>query len=235
MCFQSNDDDFGRLLESYTRRHMDLIPSEIPHREVYNLLLNTVAPRPIAWVSSMSVAGELNLAPFSFFNVVSANPPMLGFSPGRRAPKQRAAANEPSPAEPKDTLRNVRETQEFVVNIVTFELAEAMNLTSGEYDPSVDEFEIANLEWRPSKLVRPRRVAQSPVSFECKLHQILDFNPSPEGSSLVIGKVVCIHIEEQYLKEGRLDRNSLDLIGRMGGMQYTRTTERFEMVRPKVE
>jgi flavin reductase (DIM6/NTAB) family NADH-FMN oxidoreductase RutF len=214
---------------------MDLILSEIPHREVYNLLLNTVAPRPIAWVSSMSAAGEPNLAPFSFFNVVSANPPMLGFSPGRRTPKHAVSENESPAVEQKDTLRNVRETQEFVVNIVTFKLAEAMNLTSGEYDPAVNEFEIANLEWKPSKLVHPRRVAQSPVSFECKLHQILDFNPSPEGSSLVIGRVVGIHVEEQYVKDGHLDRNSLDLIGRLGGIQYTRTTERFEMVRPKVE
>ncbi len=212
---------------------MDVTPSEIPHREVYNLLLSTVAPRPIAWVSSLSASGQPNLAPFSFFNVVSANPPLLGFSPGRRAPKH--VADGSSVGEAKDTLRNVRETGEFVVNIVTFELAEAMNLTSGEYDASVNEFEIAEIEWAPSKLVRPRRVALSPASFECKLHQILDFNAGPEGSSLVIGKVVSIHIEEPYLKDGRLDRNALDLIGRMGGMQYTRTTERFEMVRPKVE
>jgi flavin reductase (DIM6/NTAB) family NADH-FMN oxidoreductase RutF len=218
---------------------MDVIPSEIPHGEVYNLLLNTVAPRPIAWVSSLSASGQPNLAPFSFFNVVSANPPMLGFSPGRRAPKQPAenasSVGDSPVGEPKDTLRNVRETGEFVVNIVAFAQAEAMNLTSGEYEATINEFEIAKLEWASSKLVRPRRVALSPASFECKLHQVLDFNHGPEGSSLVIGKVVCIHIEEQYLKDGRLDRNSLDLIGRMGGIQYTRTTQRFEMVRPKVE
>jgi flavin reductase (DIM6/NTAB) family NADH-FMN oxidoreductase RutF len=136
---------------------------------------------------------------------------------------------------PKDTLRNIRETGEFVINIVTYELAEAMNLTSGDYDATINEFEVAKLASAPSKLVRPRRVAESPVSFECKLHQILDFNPGPEGGSLVIGEIVSIHIDEQHIKEGRLDRNSLDLIGRMGGMQYTRTTERFEMTRPKVE
>ena len=137
--------------------------------------------------------------------------------------------------EQKDTLRNIRETGEFVVNIVTYERAEAMNLTSGDYNASISEFEVAKLASAPSKVVRPRRVAESPVSFECKLHQILDFNPGPEGSSLVIGEIVSIHIDEQHLKEGRLDRNSLDLIGRMGGIQYTRTTQRFEMVRPKVE
>ncbi|MGB7332784.1 MAG: flavin reductase family protein, partial [Terriglobales bacterium] len=131
--------------------------------------------------------------------------------------------------------RNIRETGEFVINMVTFELAEAMNLTSGEYDATVNEFELAKITSEPSKIVRPRRVAESPVSFECRLHQILDFNPGPEGGSLVIGEIVSVHISDRHIKEGRLDRDSLDLIGRLGGMQYTRTTERFEMVRPKVE
>jgi flavin reductase (DIM6/NTAB) family NADH-FMN oxidoreductase RutF len=212
---------------------MDATPSQIPHREFYNILLNAVGPRPIAWVSSLSASGQPNLAPFSFFNVVCAEPPLLGFSPSMRSPKQSGAEGRAG-GEPKDTLRNIRETGEFVVNIVTYELAEAMNLTSGEYDASVNEFEVAKLESAPSKIVQPARVAASPVSFECKLHQILDFNPGPDGSSLVIGEIVSIHIDDRHLKEGRLDRNSLDLIGRMGGMQYTRTTQRFEVVRPKV-
>jgi flavin reductase (DIM6/NTAB) family NADH-FMN oxidoreductase RutF len=210
---------------------MDVIPSQLAHREFYNLLISAVAPRPIAWVSSLSASGQPNLAPFSFFNAVCAKPPLLAFAPAMRSPKTSGA-----PAGvPKDTLRNIRETGEFVINIVTYELAEAMNLTSGDYDATINEFEVAKLASAPSKLVRPRRVAESPVSFECKLHQILDFNPGPEGGSLVIGEIVSIHIDEQHIKEGRLDRNSLDLIGRMGGMQYTRTTERFEMTRPKVE
>ncbi|MGA7291701.1 MAG: flavin reductase family protein [Terriglobales bacterium] len=210
---------------------MDVTPSELAHREFYNLLISAVVPRPIAWVSSLSASGQPNLAPFSFFNVVCATPPLLGFSPSMRAPR----AGRTTAGEPKDTLRNIRATGEFVVNMVTFELAEAMNLTSGEYDASVDEFELAKIESAPSQIVRPRRVAGSPVSFECKLHQILDFNPGPDGSSLVIGEIISIHVNERHLKDGRIDRNSLDLIGRMGGMQYTRTTERFEMVRPKVE
>ncbi len=213
---------------------MDVTPSQLAHREFYNILLSAVGPRPIAWVSSLSASGQPNLAPFSFFNAVCAEPPLLAFAPGMRSPKKSAVAGDPA-GEPKDTLRNIRETREFVINIVTFELAEAMNLTSGDYDASINEFEVAKLASAASKLVRPRRVAESPVSFECKLHQILDFNPSPEGGSLVIGEIVSIHIDERHLKEGRLDRNSLDLIGRMGGMQYTRTTQRFEMVRPKVD
>jgi flavin reductase (DIM6/NTAB) family NADH-FMN oxidoreductase RutF len=218
---------------------MDVVPSQLPHRELYNLLISAVVPRPIAWVSSLSASGQPNLAPFSFFNAVCAKPPLLAFAPGMRAPRKSGASVVETGREPgweqKDTLHNVRETGEFVINLVTYELAQAMNLTSGDYDSSVDEFELAKVASAPSKAVRPRRVAESPVSFECKLHQILDFNPEPEGGSLVIGQIVLIHINEQHIKEGRLDRNSLDLIGRMGGMQYARTTERFEMVRPKVE
>ena len=110
-----------------------------------------------------------------------------------------------------------------------------MNITSGEYDASVNEFELAKLTAAPSKLVRPARVAESPVSFECKLHQIVDFSPAPTSGSLVIGEIVSIHVDDAHIKNGKLDRNSLDLIGRMGGIQYTRTTERIELARPKVE
>jgi flavin reductase (DIM6/NTAB) family NADH-FMN oxidoreductase RutF len=209
---------------------MIVSPSDIPHSELYGILLNSVAPRPIAWVSTMSASGALNLAPFSFFNCVCVDPPLLAFAPGLR-PSKRAEARH---GEPKDTLQNIRETREFVVNVVTYDLREAMNLTSGEYDASVNEFELAKVSPEPSKIVRPPRVAESPVSFECKLHQILDFSPAPTSSSLVIGQIVSVHISDAHLKDGRLDRDSLHLIGRMGGIQYTRTTQRFEMVRPKV-
>lgn len=205
-------------------------PSELSHSELYSIILNSVAPRPIAWVSTVSAAGQHNLAPFSFFNAVCVDPPLLAFAPGFR-PAMQSNANH---GEAKDTLRNIRETKEFVVNVVTYALAEAMNVTSGEYDPSVNEFELAKLTSEPSKIVRPSRVAGSPVSFECKLHQILEFSPAPTSSSLVIGQIVSIYLDESHLKDGKLDRDSLDLIGRMGGIQYTRTTQRFEMVRPKI-
>jgi flavin reductase (DIM6/NTAB) family NADH-FMN oxidoreductase RutF len=205
-------------------------PSDLSQNEIHSILLNSVAPRPIAWVSTMSASGELNLAPFSFFNVVSIEPPLLAFAPSLRQPKQKQSDH----GEAKDTLRNVRETKEFVVNIVTYDLSEAMNVTSGEYGATVNEFELAKLTPHPSKVVGTPRVGESPVSFECTLHQILDFSPAPGGSSLVIGKIVSIHINDAHIKDGKLDRNSLDLIGRMGGLQYTRTTQRFEMIRPKV-
>jgi flavin reductase (DIM6/NTAB) family NADH-FMN oxidoreductase RutF len=209
---------------------MIISPSDVPYSEIYGILLNSVAPRPIAWVSTVSASGQPNLAPFSFFNAVCVDPPLLAFAPGLRQPKEPQASD----GEAKDTLHNIRETKEFVVNIVTYELAESMNLTSGEYDASVNEFEVAKVTPQVSRRVRPPRVAESPVSFECKLHQILDFSQRPTSSSLVIGQIVSIDMSDAHLKSGKLDRNSLDLIGRMGGIQYTRTTQRFEMVRPKV-
>src|SRR6202142_1239497 len=122
---------------------MNVRPNELSHRDFYRLLFASVVPRPIAWVSTLN-RGHLNLAPFSFFNVVSAKPPMLGFSPSLRQVDDKPA--------PKDTMRNIRETSEFVVNLVTFAVAEAMNLTSGDYDSSVDEFALAKLTTRQSQL-----------------------------------------------------------------------------------
>jgi flavin reductase (DIM6/NTAB) family NADH-FMN oxidoreductase RutF len=205
---------------------MNARPEELPYREFYRILIGAVVPRPIAWVSTLS-NGRLNLAPFSFFNAVSAKPPLLGFCPSLRWVDGRPA--------PKDTLRNIRETGEFVVNMVTFALAEAMNLTSGDYESSINEFELAKLATRPSQVVRPPQVAQSPVSFECQVERIVDFGSEPPSGSLVIGEIVSIHLEDEVLKDGRLDGDALDLIGRMGGMQYSRTTQRFEMKRPEVQ
>jgi flavin reductase (DIM6/NTAB) family NADH-FMN oxidoreductase RutF len=210
---------------------MNVNPSDLLHADLYGLMLNSIGPRPIAWVSTISASGHANLAPFSFFNCVCISPPLLAFAPGLRPSK----TGDATIGEAKDTLRNIRETKEFVVNIVTYELAEAMNLTSGEYDASINEFELGKIAAAPSLVVKAPRVAASPVSFECKLYQILDFSPSPQSSSLVLGQIVSIHVDDANMKDGKLDRDSLDLIGRMGGIQYTRTTQRFDMVRPKVE
>ena len=207
---------------------MNVLASDLSHQEMYGFILNCVAPRPIAWVSSLSASGQLNLAPFSFFICVCVTPPLLAFSPGLRAPVQGGHG------EPKDTLRNIRETEEFVINVVTYDLVEPMNVSSGEYPSTVNEFDLARLTAQPSKMVRAPRVAESPVSFECKLYQIIDFSNAPSGGSLVIGEVLSIHVDDGHLKNGRVDRNSLDLIGRMGGIQYTRTRERFELARPKI-
>lgn len=210
---------------------MNVLPSNLSHRDLYNVILNAVAPRPIAWVSTLSSAGQPNLAPFSFFNAVCVDPPLLAFAPGLRPPKEANAIA----GEPKDTLRNIRETKEFVISIVTYDLLEPMNITSGEYNAMINEWELAKVTPEQSQLVRPSRVKESPVSFECTLYQILDFSPAPTSSSLVIGQIVAIHLDDAHMKDGHLDRNSLDLIGRMGGIQYTRTTARVELARPKVE
>ena len=135
----------------------------------------------------------------------------------------------------KDTLRNVRDTGEFVVNVVTVTLAEAMNLTAGEYERSVNEFELASLAMRPSQHVQPPQVAESPVSFECKVYQIVDFGNETDGGSLVIGEIVSVHLEDSVLRNGRLDPALLDPLGRLGGPQYCNTRERFEMVRPELK
>jgi len=151
---------------------------------------------------------------------------MLAFSPGIR--------RLPNGTEDKGTLVNVRDTRDFVVNIVTFELAERMNITSGEYEHGVNEFELAHLDTRASQIVRPPQVAASPVSFECKLHQIVDFG-NPATGSLIIGEVVALYLDNKVLHDGQLETSALDLVGRLGGAQYTRTTNRFEMERPVVK
>ena len=213
---------------------MNVRPTDLSYSDFYRLLISSVGPRPIAWVSTVSAAGQPNLAPFSFFNAVCGKPPLLVFAPGiRRLKPVNAAPDTPFTGEVKDTLRNVRETKEFVINVVTYELAERMNLTSGEYKASVNEFELAGLTPRAATLVRPPMVAESPVNFECKLYQIVDFSSEPGGASLVIGEIVYLHVDDALMKDGHLDADSLDLIGRMGGNQYARTTQRFEMVRPK--
>ena len=195
---------------------MNVRPDQVAYRDFYRILINSVVPRPIAWVSTLN-DGQLNLAPFSFFNAVSAKPPLLAFAPSLRLVDGQSTS--------KDTLHNIRETGEFVVNVVTFAVAEAMNLTSGEYDRSVDEFALAKLHTRPSQIVRSPQVAESPISFECKLERIIDFGSEPPSGSLVIGEIVCVHLEGSVVKNGTIDPSALDVVGRRGGLQYSRTTE----------
>lgn len=194
-------------------------PASVPPANTYKLLIGSVVPRPIAFVSTLSSEGVPNLAPFSFFNVICANPPVVSFACGTRVPE-------------KDTLANVRATGEFVVNIVTEEIAERMNLTSGEYPSDVDEFQISGLTPAASELVRPATVAESPVNMECKVMQILDISTQPLGGSLIIGEVVRFHVARGLFDNFRIDPDKLRAIGRMGGAGYTRTRDRFEMIRP---
>lgn len=208
---------------------MDARRDEISSHEMHRILLTAIAPRPIGWISTVSKEGKVNLAPFSYFNAVCTNPPLLGFSPSLRQGQDREVLG----SGVKDTLQNVRGTGEFVANVVTFSLVEHMNITSGEYHSSVNEFELAKLTMSPSNIVKPPRVDESPVNFECKVYSILDFGTEETGGSFVIGEVVSVHLREEVLRDGRIDADALDLVARMGGRQYCHATDRFELTRPQ--
>ncbi|MBZ2184422.1 MAG: flavin reductase family protein [Bryobacter sp.] len=201
---------------------MIICPEELSARELYKLLIGTVVPRPIAWVSTISRDGVRNLAPYSFFNAVSADPPVVCFAPSRKP------AGDPR----KDTLRNVEETGEFVVNIVSVVLAEAMNRTAAEVGPEVDEFELAGVTAVAATRVSAPMVAEAPAKLECRLKQILPMGDRPTSGILVLGEVVCFHYAEGMVEEYRVDAGKLDAVGRMGGMSYSCTRERFDLIRP---
>jgi flavin reductase (DIM6/NTAB) family NADH-FMN oxidoreductase RutF len=199
-------------------------PKTTRYQDLYKLMIGSIVPRPIALVATISPDGIRNLAPFSFFTGISSRPMLICFCPGPRAA---------SPLR-KDTLTNISMTKEFVVNVVSEEIGEAMNLASGEYPPEVDEFEVAGLTAVPSDLVKPPRVAESPVSLECRLYLTIEFSEEPGGGNLVIGEVVRLHVADHIVDNFRIDPDKLQAIGRMGGNSYTRTTDRFDMIRPKV-
>jgi flavin reductase (DIM6/NTAB) family NADH-FMN oxidoreductase RutF len=198
-------------------------PGATEPRNIYKLMIGAILPRPIAFVSTISADGILNLAPFSFFTGVSANPPVIAFSPTIR----------PTDGKQKDTLNNIEATREFVVNIVSEEFAEKMNLCSGEYPPEVDEFKVSGLTPVASDLVRPPRVAESHVNMECRLVQVVHVSSKPLGGSIVLGEIVRFHIDDALFDDFRIDPDKLRAFGRMGGNSYARTTDRFELIRPK--
>jgi flavin reductase (DIM6/NTAB) family NADH-FMN oxidoreductase RutF len=200
------------------------VPSEMSPREAYALLISCVAPRPIAWVSTCAPDGRVNLAPFSFFNAGGANPVSVVFS-----------CTNFRDGRPKDTLRNVHATGEFVVNIAPYWLAEQMNQTSFEYEYGVSEFEQVGLTRAPSLYVQPPRVAESPIAMECKLFQVVAHGAGPVAANYVIGEVLCFHIAETLLTpEGVVDNLVADYIGRMGESWYVRATPEamFRLQRP---
>ncbi len=196
-------------------------PSTIAPINTYKLLVGVVVPRPIAFVSTLSAEGVANLAPFSFFTVASANPPVLCFTASYREPR-------------KDTLVNIRATKEFVVNIVSEEFAAKMNVTSGEYAYGVDEFAMSGLTAAPSDEVRPPRVKESHVNMECKLLQTIEVSNQPLGGTLILGQVVRFHIDDAIVEEFRIDPDALAAVGRMAGNTYIRTQDRFDLIRPQI-
>ncbi len=189
----------------------------------YRLLSGAILPRPIAFVSTVSADGIRNLAPFSFFTVISADPPVICFCPmiqGGERPQ-------------KDTLRNILAVKEFVVNIVSEDFVEKMNVTSGPYPPEADEFEIAGLTPVPSDLVKAPRLGESRFSMECKLHDTVEVSKKFLGGTLVMGEVIRYHVLDSMINDiCEVDTKQLRPIGRMAGPVYCRTQDTFELIRP---
>jgi len=201
---------------------MTIDPGTTPPADIYRLMIGAIVPRPIAFVSTLSRDGIRNLAPFSFFTAVSANPPVICFSPMVR-----------SGASPrKDTLVNIEATGEFVVNVVSEEIIRQVNISSAEYPPELDEFMESGLTPIASDLVTPPRVKESRVNMECKLVQVVHVSAKPLGGSLVLGEVLRFHVDEDLFDNNLIDPDKLHPIGRMGGPTYTRTTDRFNLERP---
>jgi len=196
--------------------------SALPPRDAYQWMVTTILPRPIAWVSTISAAGQTNLAPFSFFQGVCANPPTLMFVPvnNRQGGK-------------KDTVRNIEAVPEFVVNLVSRALAEEMNATSALLPYGESEFEKFGVASAQSDHVRPLRVAAAPVAFECRLDRIVRLGEGPLAANVIFGRILAAHIRDDVLgADGKPDSRKLDLVGRLGGEDYTTTRDVFSLIRP---
>ena len=200
---------------------MEITADRLTSKQMYKLMTGSVVPRPIAWVSTLSKEGTPNLAPFSYFNAVSADPPTLLFSAGMHDSER-----------PKDTLRNIGETENFVVNIVTEQVAEAMNESSAAAPFGVSEFDFAGVTQAPSKTVAAPRVSESPINFECQLSQIVRVG----NNGVVFGRITHVHVEDELLLEDyKIDIEKLRPVGRLAGSGYTRVRELFDLPRPSYE
>ena len=203
---------------------LSILPQDISTAQLQGYLQGAVSPRPIAFASTMDKNGNANLSPFSFFNVFSANPPILIFSPARRIRDNTT----------KHTLENAYETKEVVINVVNYDIVQQMSLSSTEYLKGVNEFTKSGLTPIPSDIVKPFRVAESPVQFECKVNEIIALGEEGGAGNLIICEVVKIHINEAVLDEnGTIDQYKIDLVSRMGGNWYSRANQGlFEVPKP---
>ncbi|MCB0481865.1 MAG: flavin reductase family protein [Flavobacteriales bacterium] len=200
-------------------------PKDIPIPHLHGYLLGAIGPRPIAFASTINEKGEPNLSPFSFFNVFSANPPIAIFSPARRGRDNTT----------KHTYENVKKVPEVVINVVNYNMVEQMSLASTEYPDGVNEFEKAGFTMLKSDIIKPFRVAESPVQFECIVKEVVELGAEGGAGNLVISEVVKIHIAEDILDEtGKIDNRKIDLVGRMGGDWYVRAhgNALFEVAKP---
>ncbi len=197
-------------------------PSQHSFQETHKLMIGSILPRPIALVSTISKNHENNVAPFSYFNGVCSKPPTIMFAPGRRG----------WDGEEKDTLINIRDTKEFVVNIVSQNLGEQMVMCSTDYDPDIDEFDISGLTAVKSKIVKCPRVSEAKISFECKLNQIVEVGDgSAGGGFLVIGTIVLFHIDNDIYDNGRINVDKLEPLGRLAGNWYTGLGNKLKIIR----
>ena len=201
-----------------------LYPTELTVTESYKLLIGSVLPRPIAFVSTINATGVNNLAPFSFFTGVCSKPLTIAFCPSIRG----------SDGHKKDTLINIEANGEFVVNVVSESFVEAMNMTAGEFPSEVSEFEVSGRTPIASTIVKPPRVKESLIQMECIKHQIVTIGEEVGGGYIVIGTVVAFHVDESLYENGRIDTQKLHPVGRMAGTQYCHTTDVFALERPVV-
>ncbi|MGG1399262.1 flavin reductase family protein [Bacillus salipaludis] len=201
---------------------MEITPETLEWKEAYKLLVGSILPRPIAFVSTLAEDGTANAAPFSFFTAICASPMLVCFSPMRRG-KDGAK---------KDTLVNIENTQQFVINIVSEGIASQMNDCAIEFSPEIDEINETGLTKELSKKIKVPRIKESLVHLECELFQVLDFGDQPGAGSLVIGKVVHVHVADDLYNNGRIDSEKLNPLGRMAGNTFTDPLVRtFDMVR----
>lgn len=196
---------------------MIINPGEVSPGDLYRFMISVVVPRPIAFISTVSPAGALNVAPFSYFNAIASQPPLLGISINRRG------------GAPKDTLRNIEQTGEFVVNTVDEPLGARMVEASGDWPEDVDEFALTGLTAVASDLIRPPRVGESPISMECRLHRIIELGVT----SFVVGEILRAHVKDEVLTDGRVDIEKLRPLARLGGDGYSVVREVVQMPRPK--
>lgn len=203
---------------------LSFLPKDLETPKLHSYLLSAVAPRPIAFASTVDKDGRPNLSPFSFFNVFSANPPILIFSPARRVRGNTT----------KHTLENAEATKEVVINVVNYDIVQQMSLSSTEYPEGVNEFEKAGLTMLKSDIVKPFRVAESPVQMECKVNEVVKLGTEGGAGNLIICEVVKMHINDEVLdKNGAIDQVKLDLVSRAGGSFYSRAkTGFFEIPKP---
>jgi flavin reductase (DIM6/NTAB) family NADH-FMN oxidoreductase RutF len=204
---------------------LSIDPKSLPIPKLHQYLLGAIGPRPIAFASTIDAEGNHNLAPFSFFNVFSANPPILIFSPARSGRSNTT----------KDTYNNVKIVPEVVINVVNYDIVHQMSLASSPYAPGTSEFIKAGFTPLASEKIKPMRVAESPVQFECKVNEVIELGTEGGAGNLIICEVVQMHINEAILDEnGMIDQQKIDLVSRMGGNWYCRADEKsmFEIAKP---